>query len=137
MKTVLVLGAGASLANGLRFRAQRMRDTLPPLDATFFETVAARKIALGPPLRHYLESVLSLDLSTSTLREQPMEQVFADVFYDFIEAQSDTAMLNAYIDLIDLYVRVLRETTTGCARTVGPEPQSASFSARRPGTRTI
>ena len=55
--------------------------------------------------------MLNLDLSASTLREQPMEQVFADVFYDFNEAQSDSAMLNAYIDLIDLYVRVLRETT--------------------------
>jgi hypothetical protein len=111
MKTVLVLGAGASLANGLKFRSRRMRDTLPPLDTTFFETVAARKIALGPALRRYLRIVLSLDLSTSTLREQPMEQVFADVFYDFNEAQSDASMLNAYIDLVDLYVRVLQETT--------------------------
>lgn len=111
MKTVLVLGAGASLANGLKFRGRRMRDTLPPLDTTFFETVAARKVALGPALRRYVQSVLSLDVSTSTLREQPMEQVFADVFYDFNEAQSDTVMLNAYVDLIDLYVRVLRETT--------------------------
>ena len=99
MKTVIVLGAGASLANGLKFRRHRRRDTLPPLDTTFFETVAARRIELGENLRPYLASVLKLDLSTATLREQPMEQVFKDVFYDFNEAQSDEAMLNAYVDL--------------------------------------
>jgi hypothetical protein len=111
MKTVLVLGAGASLADGLHFHAHRMRDTLPPLDTSFFETVAARKIALGPALRRYLQTVLNLDLATSTLREQRMEQVFADVFYDFNEAQTSSMMLNAYVQLIDLYMRVLIETT--------------------------
>jgi hypothetical protein len=111
MKVCLVLGAGASLANGQHFRSRRMRDTLPPLDTTFFETVDARKILLGTWLRRYLSDVLNLDLSTTTLREQRMEQVFADVYYDFMEAPGDQTALNAYIDLIELYLRVLQETT--------------------------
>lgn len=108
MKICLVLGAGASLANALKFRKQRMRDTLPPLDTTFFETVDTRKINLGRSLRTYLQTV-NLDLSTSrsTLREQPMEQVFADVYYDFMETPGDRQRLDAYIDLVELYLRVL------------------------------
>ena len=115
MKTCLVLGAGASLANGLHFRPKRMKDTLPPLDTSFFETVDRRNIALGAWLRRYLTEVLRLDLSTTTLREQPMEQVFADVFYDFNEAQGTRIYREAYIDLIQLYVRVLQDTTNWLA----------------------
>jgi hypothetical protein len=40
-----------------------------------------------------------------------MEEVFADVFYDFGEAPTTGVALDAYIDLVDLYLRVLRETT--------------------------
>jgi hypothetical protein len=66
MKTCIVIGAGASLANGLYFRAKKMRDTLPPLDTTFFEVVDARKVRIGASLELYLEGVLNLDLTTST-----------------------------------------------------------------------
>jgi hypothetical protein len=40
-----------------------------------------------------------------------MEQVFADVFYDFAENQGGGLSVDAYIDLVELYLRVLRETT--------------------------
>jgi hypothetical protein len=110
VKTVLVVGAGGSLANALYFRGQRMRDTLPPLDTTFFEVVQARKIALSAALRTYLRSVLGVDATTTALADRRMEQVFADVFYDFNERTVGVA-LDAYIDLVDLYLRVLRETT--------------------------
>jgi hypothetical protein len=41
-----------------------------------------------------------------------MEQVFADAFYDFQENSGDQTAVDAYIDLVDLYLRVLRETTS-------------------------
>jgi hypothetical protein len=40
-----------------------------------------------------------------------MEEVFADAFFDLHEHPNDATSRNAYIDLVDLYLRVLRETT--------------------------
>jgi hypothetical protein len=40
-----------------------------------------------------------------------MEEVFKDVFSDFQDEPTDKLTRGAYIDLIDLYLRVLRETT--------------------------
>lgn len=86
-----------------------MRETRPPLDTTFFEVVQARSIALSVPLRTYLQSVLDVDVAH--IDDLRMEQVFADVFYDFGEAPQTKSFRDAYIDLVDLYLRVIRETT--------------------------
>jgi hypothetical protein len=111
MRVCLVLGAGASRANGLHFRPKRQRETLPPLDTTFFETVDAKGIVLSDPLQSYFRNFLGIEPIPSTLRERRMEEVFADVFFDFNEAPANRTALNAYIDLIELYVRILRENT--------------------------
>lgn len=87
-----------------------MRESRPPLDATFFQTVDARGIAISAQLRNYFRRFLGIDPTPTALRDLRMEEVFADVFYDFRETPSDTTR-NAYIDLVDLYLRVLRETT--------------------------
>ncbi|MGB7589569.1 MAG: hypothetical protein WBM00_12785 [Solirubrobacterales bacterium] len=123
METCLVLGAGATLANALHFRAERRKSSRPPLDTTFFETVEARKIALSLPLKSYFENYIGIDPVATTLREYRMEEIFKDVSYDFRENSGDKAALDAYLDLVDLYLRVLRETTNWlCAdtRTGGP-----------------
>ena len=86
-----------------------MRDTLPPLDTTFFEVVHARSIAISGPLKKYFERTLNID--AAALTNSRMEGIFADVFYDFGEAPTDRSVLDAYVDLIDLYLRVIRETT--------------------------
>jgi hypothetical protein len=111
MQTCLVLGAGASRANGLYFRAEQQRETLPPLDATFFETVDSKGILLTPSLRDYFRNFLGIEPTPATLRERRMEEVFADVFFDFRETPTDKGALDAYVDLVDLYIRVLRENT--------------------------
>jgi hypothetical protein len=111
MRVCLVLGAGASRANGLFFRAERQRETLPPLDTTFFETVDAKGIQLSDALENYFRNFLGIEPIPSTLRERRMEEVFADVFFDFLEAPNNRQTLRAYIDLIDLYLRVLQENT--------------------------
>jgi hypothetical protein len=111
MKTCIVLGAGASLANALHFRGTRKRDTLPPLDTTFFQTVTARGLPLPLALRRYFHRVLGVDPASGGLAAQRMEQAFADVFYDFGEAPDDPDVLHAYADLVNLYLQVIRETT--------------------------
>lgn len=123
MNICLVLGAGATLSNALHFRAERKRKTRPPLDTTFFEVVDARSIALSRALTAYFRDFLGVEPTAATLREYRMEEVFKDVAYDFREAPSDRVALNAYIDLVDLYLRVLRGTTnwlSGDSKTGGP-----------------
>lgn len=117
----------------MHFHAERRRDTWPPLDTTFFETVAARKIALSPAIRSYLREFVGIDPTPSNLREFRMEEVFKDVSYDFRETPSNDTALNAYIDLVDLYLRVLRETTNWlCApkRRGGPVGRLLDAAAR-------
>lgn len=111
MNVCLVLGAGASLANALHFRPVQKKDLRPPLDTTFFETVDARKVALSAALRNYFPTFLGISGSSANLRGLRMEEVFSDVFFDFQEDRGNTAALDAYIDLVDLYLRVIRETT--------------------------
>jgi hypothetical protein len=111
MNTCLVLGAGASRANALHFHPKRMRDTWPPLDGTFFQTMAARKIALPLALRKYLARFLGHEPVVDELVGQRMEEMFKDVFYDFLETPNDTVAYDAYIALVQLYLEVLRGTT--------------------------
>jgi hypothetical protein len=116
MNTCLVLGAGASRANAIYFHPKRMRDTWPPLDATFFETMAARKMPLPASLSRYLERFLGFTPTVEDLLDRRMEEVFKDVFYDFLETPSDRVAYNAYIELVELYLDVLRGTTNWLAR---------------------
>jgi hypothetical protein len=111
MSVCLVVGAGASLANALYFRPSSRRKDRPPLDITFFETVDARGIGLTRGLRRYFTNVVGIDPTPTTLRERRMEEVFKDVYFDFLENPTDRGILDAYIDLVDLYLRVIRETT--------------------------
>jgi hypothetical protein len=116
MHICLVLGAGASLANALHFHRQRLRHTLPPLDTTFFETVEAHPhLSIGGRLRRYFRDVLGREPTTLTMREYRMEEIFGDVYYDFLENQSDAVALGAYIELVELYLDLLRETTNWLA----------------------
>jgi hypothetical protein len=117
-----------------------MRHTRPPLDTTFFETVDASGIALSTGLRRYFRSVIGVDTATTTLREFRMEEVFKDVFYDFSDRPSDAVSLNAYIDLVDLYLRVLRETTNWLCedrRSGGPVGRLLAAAAKRGDDLTI
>lgn len=65
-----------------------------------------------------------------------MERVFADVFYDFTDTPNDRGYLDAYIDLIDLYLRVIRETTnwlSGDNRTGAPVGRLLAAAAAQAG----
>jgi len=88
-----------------------MRESWPPLDTTFFETVQRRGIGLTAGLQAYFRQIVGIDPTSTTLRELRMEEVFKDAFYDLDETPSNSTALNGYIDLVDLYLRVLRDTT--------------------------
>lgn len=107
----LVLGAGASLANAQHFHPQRRRETWPPLDTTFFETATRTGIPITSALRRYFTEVVGIDPDPMRLREFRMEEVFKDAFFDLAEAPSNRIVLDGYVDLVELYLRVLRVTT--------------------------
>jgi hypothetical protein len=118
-----VLGAGATLANALYFRGQRMANTRPPLDTTFFATVQARGIQLPPALRGYMRSLLRTDPLPERIRQMRMEDFFKDVFFDFQDSPTNKTLRTAYTQLVEIYVRVLQETTNWLSpdkRTGGP-----------------
>src|SRR4051794_9164213 len=79
--------------------------------SAFFESVDARHIANTSALRDYFRRNVGIEPSETTLREVCMEEVFKDAFFDLDEAPTDKIALNGYVDLVDLYLRVLRETT--------------------------
>jgi hypothetical protein len=111
MRICLVLGAGATLANAQRFRSERGLDTHPPLDTTFFQKIQARDVPIPPALRSYMRRLLGVDPTPSALRGLRMEEFFKDIYYDFQSAPTNHSARHAYIELVTIYTRVLRETT--------------------------
>jgi hypothetical protein len=112
----LVLGAGASLANAQHFRRERRLDTHPPLDTTFFQKLRVRDVPIPASLRSYLRRLLGTDPTPGLLEQMRMEEFFKDLFYDFQSAPNVASTRAAYIDLVNIYTRVLRETTNWLCR---------------------
>jgi hypothetical protein len=110
-RILLVLGAGASLANARYFRPERSQDTHPPLDTTFFQKIRVLDVPQPPALRTYLKGLLGVDPSPRLLEGMRMEEFFKDVYYDFVTEEDSVPTRRAYIDLVGVYTRVLRETT--------------------------
>lgn len=122
--SVLVLGAGASLANALHFRSKRAIGSNPPLDESFFDAIHSLRVPIPAQLRAYGALYPGADpFSTGQFRRMGMESFFRDLFYDFEDAQRGSLQSRAYVQLVDVYVRVLRETTNWMgvdSRTGGP-----------------
>jgi len=86
------------------------------LDTTFFETVERNpNTSVGSNLGRYFSDVLGREPTSLNLREYRMEEVFGDVYYDFLENQTGNLALRAYTELVRLYLQVLRETTNWLA----------------------
>src|SRR5690349_12932257 len=110
-KVVLVLGAGASLANAQFFRPERNLESHPPLDATFFQKLRLREVPLAASLRSYMRRLLGTEPSPAVVERLRMEEFFKDVYYDFQATPSSSSTRSAYTELVSVYTRVLRETT--------------------------
>lgn len=134
MRTCIVLGAGATLANALRFRSKRRRATLPPLDYTFFEKIAELDIAVPRDLRAYaarLPTGSPFDKVRSTSR---MEEFMRDLFHDFLQQRTTASSepVLAYRQMVRIYARVLGDTTNWMLdprRTSGPLGQLIAATA--------
>jgi hypothetical protein len=111
MSTCVVFGAGSSLANAENFHRLRYTDKNPPLDTTFFRKIRALGIPVSSDLRSY-----AANLPTGSPFEKfeavvRMEEFFKDLFFDFSGKSSSKEIAGAYTALIDIYRRVISETT--------------------------
>ncbi len=111
MRISIILGAGASLANGAHFRPVQDKHH-PPLDYTFFSRIRRLGIEIPLELQRYARTLPSGSPFESAGREERMETFFRDMFYDFLDRGDKEAMVRrAYLQLVDIYARVIRETT--------------------------
>ncbi len=112
MATCVVFGAGASLANAQYFHPKRGTAKNPPLDTTFFDKIRDLKVTVPNDLRAYAENLPTgspFDVAAGSIR---MEEFFKDLFFDFSEKASDSpSIAAAYTALVDIYRRVISETT--------------------------
>src|SRR5690242_1367251 len=87
MRICVVLGAGASYANGLKFRPVRQQRELPPLDVNFFAKITELGLRVPTDLAAY---AAALPTGSPFTQGGRMEDFFRDVFHDFLE-QADNA----------------------------------------------
>lgn len=110
MRICIVMGAGSSYANGLKFRPKRGQVLLPPLDYTFFKKIQDLGIQVPNDLRAYADALPTGSPFDDGGR---MEEFLRDLFHDFV-SEADTAAslpVRAYRQLIEIYASVLRRTT--------------------------
>lgn len=109
VKIVVIVGAGASVAEAMSHRPKRTR-LHPPVDANFFSK--ARNLGAGVPILR--RAALAADLGDPFGGSEPrMEEFFGDVYYEVLEAADPThsPALDAYRALLRSYTRTLAETT--------------------------
>jgi hypothetical protein len=115
VRVALVIGAGASLAQAEAVGSDPAR--FPPLDATFFQTIAAMKVKIAPELTQYAVELLGFNpfLGVAGRPAPGMEEFFKDVFYDFVSDASDLRAQEAFRQLVGAYTTVLRRSTNEVA----------------------
>jgi hypothetical protein len=117
VRIVLIVGAGGSLAQASSYRQRQTREH-PPLDADFFSRVlqlSEKDSALRnrvQALRRQLGDEFQNPLDGEP--PAPLEQFFADVYYEVATHRSATAF-EVFKTLLRLYLRVLARTTNWMA----------------------
>jgi hypothetical protein len=114
MNTVLIVGAGGSLAEAIFHRPRRTGDH-PPLDATFFRcarSVAGRHQTVTTALQQFRSALATSAQLPDPFTHEPdsLEQYFADIYYE-VAATRSSPEFSAYVALVRLYSRVLGATT--------------------------
>lgn len=119
MKSVLILGAGVSLAEAMIWRPSR-RSNHPPLDANFFSKAQAIAPAEAASFSTRAEAMGLPPIKRGV--ELGMENVFGDLYYAVhsTSGSEHNQALMAYRQLLRLYTRVLAQTTNWfCDRSHG------------------
>ncbi|MGH2971554.1 MAG: hypothetical protein ACRDLE_05395 [Gaiellaceae bacterium] len=115
LRVALVIGAGASLAQAEAIGKDPAR--FPPLDSTFFRTLAGMKIKVASELTEYAIDLLGYNpfLALDGSPRPGMEEFFKDVFYDFVSNVEDRRAQEAFRQLVGVYTTVLRRSTNEVA----------------------
>jgi hypothetical protein len=126
MRIVLVLGAGATLAQAEHLGRLGRTGEPPPLDATFFLRLQSTRAKLGTELRAYAKNLLGFDPFAPGAPAPGMEAFFKELFYDFVvDRHRSSAMAPLYGELVSAYRQVLLETTNWVTEdvSIGPVPE--------------
>lgn len=106
MKRVIVVGAGATLAEALPSKPKRA--LVPPLDASFFELCRVANLAGTKAVADYTRERFGFD----PLRGgYGMEEVFNLIYSDAMAVPPPDGCLEAYSGLIKVYARAIGSTT--------------------------
>ena len=106
MRTVVLVGAGATLAEALPARPSR--DQLPPLDATFFELCRLARLAGRETVQSYMEDHFGIDPFN---RGNTMEEVFNLLYSDVFSDSPPEDAFDAYWALVSMYAAAIARTT--------------------------
>ena len=108
MKTVLIIGAGATLAEALPTRPPR--DKHPPLDTTFFHLAHLAKLDGRNRVKDYMQQNYGIDPIGS---EHRMEEIFNYIYSDAFSGNPPPRCLDAYWALLQMYRNAIARTTNG------------------------
>jgi hypothetical protein len=106
MSTVILVGAGATLAEALPSRPPK--DKRPPLDRTFFELCHAASLAGRQQVQDYMWAHFGINPLTDGRR---MEEIFNFIYTDAFSTPLPSDCLDAYSALIRMYIQAIARTT--------------------------
>ena len=106
MKTVLIIGAGATLAESLSSYPSQAKK--PPLDITFFNLCRLSKITGRNAVKFYMMDNYGIDPFS---HGYPMEEVFNYLYSDVHSVKSPPGCLSAYWSLVQMYTAAIAKTT--------------------------
>lgn len=134
-KTILVVGAGASVAEAKGFRAKQERDH-PPLDRNFFRKAARHTDATRRmPIEAHARSLGEPDLRAISPAVS-LEQYLGRLFFE-MNATPNTRNVEAYFDLVRWYAAELLTTTNWMMGRAGSVKKLIEREVRRPGELSI
>lgn len=114
MKTIILVGAGATLAEALPSRPPRNK--MPPLDNTFFQLARVAKLPGRSSVTQYMADNYGIDPFSSDYR---MEEIFNYIYSDAFSDGASEECLDAYWKLLQMYREAIARTTndlTGLSR---------------------
>ena len=107
MKTVVIVGAGATLSASLQMKTKETPE--PPLDATFFRLAVEQKLTGFASVRRYMFRNHGIRLKQDS--SQSMEEVFNYIFSDAHSGNQEDDALEAMWYLIKMYNDSIARTT--------------------------
>lgn len=106
MKTIVLVGAGATLAEALP--SKPARDRVPPLDTTFFELCRLANLKGRRRVKKFMIESYGVDPFSGDYR---MEEVFNFVYSDAFSSSPPDGCFDAYWNLLRMYAAAIGRTT--------------------------